>query len=147
MHTRFIELAGEINSSMPTWVVGKLRDALNERMRAIKGSRILVLGIAYKKNVDDMRKSPSVLIMEQLRDLGALVDYSDHHVPVFPKMREHAFNLRSVPLTPETLETYDAVLIATDHDGVDYERVKRHARLIVDTRGVYREPAGNIVKA
>ena len=88
-----------------------------------------------------------MLIMEQLRDLGALVDYSDHHVPVFPTMREHTFNLRSVPLTPDTLETYDAVLIATDHDGVDYGLVRRHARLIVDTRGVYHEPAHNVVKA
>lgn len=137
----------EINSSMPAWVVGKLRDALNQRMRSIKGSRILVLGIAYKKNVDDMRESPSVLIMEQLRDLGALVDYSDSHVPVFPKMREHKFDLRSVSLTAETIETYDAVLIATDHDGVDYELLQRHARLVVDTRGVYRDQKDNVVKA
>jgi UDP-N-acetyl-D-glucosamine dehydrogenase len=147
VHTRFIELAGEINSGMPAWVVGKVRDALNGRMRSIKGSRILVLGIAYKKNVDDMRESPSVLIMEQLRDLGALVDYSDRHVPVFPKMREHSFDLRSVELTPELLETYDALLLATDHDGVDYDLVRKHARLIVDTRGVYREATGNIVRA
>ncbi len=94
---------------MPDWVVRKLHDALNARGKSVhKGSRILVLGIAYKKNVDDMRESPSVLIMEQLRDLGALVDYSDPHVPVFPKMREHKFDLRSVPLDAETIETYDA---------------------------------------
>jgi UDP-N-acetyl-D-glucosamine dehydrogenase len=116
-------------------------------MRAIKGSRILVLGIAYKKNVDDMRESPAVQIMEQLRDLGALIDYHDPHVPVFPKMREHRFDLRSVPLTAEMLGTYDAVLLTTDHARVDYALVREHARLIIDTRGVYREPYPNVVKA
>jgi len=147
VHTRFIELAGEINSAMPTWVVGKLREALNARMRSIKGSRILVLGIAYKRDVDDPRESPSILIMEQLREQGALVDYSDPHVPVFPKMRKHRFDLRSVALDEETVETYDAVLIATDHSGVDYELVRRAARLIIDTRDVYRGRSSNIVKA
>src|SRR5690606_31442253 len=146
-NTRFIELAGEVNNAMPAWVVGKLRDALNQRMRSIKGSRILVLGLAHKKNVDDMRESPAVLVMEQLRDLGARGGDSDHHVPVFPKMREHRFDLRSVRLTPDVVETYDAVLLATDHDGVEYEMIKQSARLIVDTRGVYREPAPNVVKA
>jgi len=147
VHTRFIELAGEINSAMPAWVVGKLREALNARMRSIKGSRILVLGIAYKRDVDDPRESPSILIMEQLREQGALVDYSDPHVPVFPKMRKHRFDLRSVALDEETLETYDAVLIATDHSAVDYELVRRAARLVIDTRDVYRDRSSNIVKA
>ena len=147
VHTRFIELAGEINSAMPAWVVGKLRDSLDARMRSIKGSRILVLGIAYKRDVDDPRESPAIQIMEQLRDLGALVDYSDPHVPVFPKMRRHRFDLRSVVLSEEILETYDAVLIATDHAAVDYELVRRAARLIIDTRDVFPERASNIVKA
>lgn len=147
VHTRFIELAGEINSAMPAWVVSKMREALNARMRSIKGSRILVLGIAYKRDVDDPRESPSILIMEQLRQEGALVDYSDPHVPVFPKMRRHRFDLRSVTLSEETLETYDAVLIATDHTAVDYELVRRSARLIIDTRDVFRHRSANIVKA
>jgi UDP-N-acetyl-D-glucosamine dehydrogenase len=147
VHTRFIELAGEINSAMPAWVVGKLRDALDARMRSIKGSRILVLGIAYKRDVDDPRESPAIVIMEQLREMGALVDYSDPHVPVFPKMRKHRFDLRSVALDEATIETYDAVLITTDHSSVDYELVRRAARLIVDTRDIYRERASNIVKA
>lgn len=147
LNTRFIELAGEINRSMPEWVVSKLTEALNERRKSLKGSRILVLGIAYKKNVDDMRESPSVEIMEILRSKGAEIDYSDPHVPVFPKMREHRFDLKSVALTPETIASYDAVLLATDHAKFDYDLIRRRATLIVDTRGVYLEPAENVVKA
>jgi len=147
LHTRFIELAGEINRAMPEWVVGKVIEALNERGRALKNSRVLVLGIAYKKNVDDMRESPAVELMELLARRGARVEYSDPHVPVFPRMRAHRFDLSSVPLSPETVATYDLVLLATDHDAVDYRMVREHARLIVDTRGVYLEPAANVVKA
>lgn len=147
LHTRFIELAGEINSDMPHWVVSKLGDALNDRQRSIKGSKILVLGIAYKKDVDDMRESPSVEIMEILRDKGAEVAYSDPHVPVFPKMREHHFDLKSVPLTPESIASYDAVLLATNHKAFDYELIHKHAKLIIDTRGVYLEPSPTVVKA
>ncbi|HAT29414.1 MAG TPA: UDP-N-acetyl-D-glucosamine dehydrogenase [Janthinobacterium sp.] len=147
LHTRFIELAGEINSDMPLWVVGKLSDALNERARSVKGSRILVLGIAYKRDVDDMRESPSVELMELLRDKGAEVAYSDPHVPVFPKMREHAFDLSSVTLTPSVIASYDVVLLATNHKAFDYKLIQEHARLIVDTRGVYLNPSPNIVKA
>lgn len=145
--TRFIELAGEVNTSMPRWVIGKIVDALNERGLALKGTRVLVLGIAYKKNVDDMRESPSVDLMEILRDKGAEIDYSDPHVPVFPKMRAHKFELTSIPLTSETIHDYDLLLLATNHDAFDYELIKKHARLIVDTRGVYLEPAPHIVKA
>lgn len=147
LHTRFIELAGEINSDMPHWVVSKLGDALNDRQRSIKGSKILVLGIAYKKDVDDMRESPSVEIMEILRDKGADVAYSDPHVPVFPKMREHHFDLKSVPLTAESVTSYDAVLLATNHKAFDYELIHKHAKLIIDTRGVYLEPSPTVVKA
>ena len=147
VHTRFIELAGEINRAMPEWVIGKLAEALNDRGKALKGSRILVLGIAYKKNVDDMRESPAVELMEMLVKRGAAVAYHDPHVPAFPSMREHHFDLRSVPLTAESLASYDVILLATNHDAVDYGLVKSHARLIVDTRGVYLEPAPNVVKA
>jgi len=146
-NTRFIELAGEINRAMPEWVIGKLADALNERGRSIKGSRILVLGIAYKKNVDDMRESPAVELMELLVKKGALIDYSDPHVPAFPKMREHRFDLKSVPITPEGLANYDVCLLATDHDRFDYPFIAKHARLIVDSRGRYLEAAPNVVKA
>jgi len=147
LHTRFIELAGEINSAMPQWVLGKLADALNERRKPLNGSRVLVLGIAYKKNVDDMRESPAVELMALLSARGARVAYSDPHVPVFPRMRKYRFELESVPLGADTLPHYDAVLIATDHDAFDYRMIRSHAQLIVDTRGVYREPAPNLVRA
>ncbi len=145
--TRFIELAGEVNTAMPRWVIDKCIDALNQRGRALKGSRVLVLGIAYKKNVDDMRESPAVELMELLRDKGVLIDYADPHVPVFPKLREHRFELVSVTPTPENLPGYDLVLLATDHEAFDYSMIKEHARLIVDTRGIYREAASNVVRA
>ncbi|MGI9273441.1 MAG: nucleotide sugar dehydrogenase [Endozoicomonas sp.] len=147
LHTRFIELAGEINAYMPRFVVEKLSDALNERGRALKGSRVLVLGITYKKNVDDMRESPSVELMERLADKGAHVEYSDPHVPEFPKMRQHSFDLVSQELTKETLESFDCVLLATDHEDFDYRQIATHSSLIVDTRGKFSEPASNIVKA
>ncbi|WP_455026663.1 nucleotide sugar dehydrogenase [Neisseria elongata] len=147
VNTRFIELAGEVNSSMPEYVVNKTALALNDHQRSIKGSKVLVLGIAYKKNVDDMRESPSVEVMELLRDLGAEISYSDPHVPVFPKMREHKFDLKSVPLTAERIASYDCVVLTTDHDKFDYDLLKQHAKLIVDTRGKYSGKHNNIVKA
>jgi UDP-N-acetyl-D-glucosamine dehydrogenase len=147
LHTRFIELAGEINSDMPHWVVGKLTDALNQRGKAVMGSRVLVLGIAYKKDVEDMRESPSVELMEILRDKGAVVDYTDPHVPVFPRMREHHFDLKSVELTPQRIASYDVVLLATAHSAFDYDLVRQYASLIVDTRGVYLTALPNVVKA
>ena len=147
LHTRFIELSGEVNQAMPEYVVNKLMDGLNDAGKPLKNSKVLVLGIAYKKNVDDMRESPSVHIMEQLRAKGALVAYSDPHVPVFPKMREHHFDLSSVELTAQTLEDYDAVVLATDHERFDYDLIKSKAKLIIDSRGKYREPAANVIKA
>lgn len=147
LHTRFIELAGEINSDMPQWVIGKVTDALNDRSQSIKGSKVLVLGIAYKKNVDDMRESPSVELMEILRDKGAVVAYSDPHVPVFPKMRSHNFGLKSVELTADSLTEYDVVLLATSHKAFDYDLIQQHAKLIIDTRGVYMNALPNVVKA
>lgn len=147
LHTRFIELAGEVNTAMPDWVVAKLMDALNERGLALKGAKVLVLGIAYKKNVDDMRESPSVELMEKLQKKGALVQYSDPHVPTFPPMREHHFDLSSVDLNADTLAEYDCILIATNHDAFDYEMIKKHSRLIIDTRGAYRGVFENVVKA
>lgn len=147
LNTRFIELAGEVNTNMPRWVVNKVVDALNNRRKPLKGSKILVLGIAYKKNVDDMRESPSVELMELLHVKGAEIAYSDPHVPVFPKMREHHFDLSSVPATPESLPEYDCILLATNHDVFDYAMIQQHAQLIVDTRGVYRNAFSNVIKA
>lgn len=147
LHTRFIELSGEVNQAMPEYVLSKLMDGLNDSGKALKGSKVLVLGIAYKKNVDDMRESPSVEIMELIEAKGGVVAYSDPHVPVFPRMREHHFKLKSEALTAENLANFDAVVLATDHDKFDYEVIKQHAKLIVDSRGKYRAPAPHIIKA
>ena len=147
VNTRFIELAGEINHYMPHWVVEKITDALNERSKAIKGSRILVLGLAYKKNIDDTRESPAVEIMDLLQAKGAHIDYSDPHVPVFPRKRDYHFDLQSVTLTPESIASYDCLVVATDHDGFDYPQLVQHARLIVDTRGRLGVGAVNVVAA
>ena len=133
--TRFIELAGEINTSMPEYVVRRTMLALNAHGKAVNGSRVLVLGAAYKKDVDDPRESPSFALMEQLRELGARVSYNDPHIPELPPMRRYDLRLSSVPLTAETLAAQDAVLIATDHSAYDWEFVVRHAPLVVDPRG------------
>lgn len=149
MHTRFIELAGEINSSMPKWVVNRTIDALNKFEKPLKNAKILVLGIAYKCNVDDMRESPSLHIMEILREKGAQVAYSDPYVPHFPKMREHHFELSSETITPENLANYDCVILATKHQLFDFEMIAKHANLIIDTRGGFRayQEQTNIVSA
>ncbi len=148
MHTRFIELAGEINSNMPHWVVNKVADALNARERSIKNSKILVLGVAYKRNVEDMRESPSIEIMELLQEKGAQVCYSDPYVPIFPAMRSHHFNLHSVEVSASMLHTYDCVVLATAHSAFDYELIATHAKLIVDTRAAFRQfQQDNIVSA
>lgn len=148
IHTRFIELAGEINSSMPHWVVNKIISALNDQEKALKGSRILILGIAYKRNVDDMRESPSIEIMELLQKKGVHVEYSDPHVPHFPAMREHYFDLSSQEVNEQMLKSYDCVVLATAHRTFDYELIAKNALLIVDTRGEFRHfDQDNIVSA
>lgn len=147
LHTRFIELAGEVNSAMPDYVIAKLVGALNDREKSVKGSKVLVLGIAYKKNVDDMRESPSVFMMEKLRGLGAIISYSDPHVRVFPKMREHSFDLSTVQLSAESIAAYDCVLLATDHDCFDYELIGSSAQLVIDCRGRFKTIANNVVRA
>lgn len=147
LNTRFIELAGEVNTNMPRWVISKVMNALNDRGKSVKGAKVLVLGIAYKKNVDDMRESPAVELMELLEEKGAIVHYTDPHVPVFPKMREHYFDLSSINPTAEAIQSYDLLLLATDHAKFDYELFQQNAKLIVDTRGVYLDPLPNVVKA
>lgn len=139
LHTRFIELAGEINAAMPLYVVDKTVRALNKAGKPLKDARVLALGIAYKRDVDDMRESPSVFVMELLREWGANVAYSDPNVPVFPDMREHDFDLSSVELTPESIASYDAVILLTDHSDFDYAMIRKYAALLVDTRGKYRD--------
>lgn len=138
LHTRFIELAGEINANMPSYVLNRLVRALSDQGTALKGAKVLVLGIAYKRDIDDVRESPSVMVMELLRDWGAQLSYSDPHVMRFPDMREHKFDLASVELTAEVLADKDAVILLTDHTAFDYELIAQHAQLLLDTRGVYR---------
>ncbi len=134
MSTRFIELAGEINTSMPIYVISRVADALNMKAKAVKGSKILVLGLAYKKDIDDIRESPSIELIEMLKARGAMVDYNDPHVPRTPKQREHNLRMKSKKLTEAMLRTYDCVLIATDHSAYDYAWIVKHAKLVVDTR-------------
>ena len=137
--TRFIELAGEINTSMPYHVVEAVAAALNEQQKSLKGSKVLLLGVAYKKDVDDLRESPSLKLLELLTDRGATLDYNDPYFPALFKMRHYDFsNMRSVNLTPEKIAGYDCILIATDHSSYDYEALVRDARLVVDTRNATR---------
>ena len=147
--TRFIELAGEVNVEMPRYVIGKLQHALNDRSKAVRGSKVLVLGVSYKKDVDDARESPAFVIIDRLIELGADLSYHDPHVPTLPRTRRwpHLPELRSVVLSPALLAAQDAVLIITDHGAVDYAQVAESAPLVVDTRGVYRDPLPNVVKA
>jgi len=135
--TKFIELAGEVNTGMPYYVIQRLIEALNERETPLKNARIFLLGIAYKKDVDDPRESPSFKLMDLLFEKGAQVIYNDPHVPQIAPGRHHAYNLKSTPLTAETLAAADCVLLATDHTAYDYDFILEHARLIVDTRNIY----------
>jgi len=139
MNTRFIELAGEINTLMPHYVVEKVGEALNSASKALKGSKILVLGLAYKKNVDDTRESPSLRIMELLLKKGADVQYSDPYLPLAPKTRKFNFDLKSVELTKKNIGAFDLVLLSTDHDAFNYDFINKEARIIVDTRGVFKK--------
>ncbi|MDC3203584.1 nucleotide sugar dehydrogenase [Prochlorococcus sp. AH-716-B04] len=137
MNTRFIELAGEINKSMPRYVLEKTVNVLNSVGKALNGSRILILGIAYKKNIDDTRESPSVEILKLLHDQGSIVQYSDPFFENFPKMRDYQFNLQSVELNDKNLSRFDLVILATDHDSFDYQTIKNASKFIIDTRGKF----------
>jgi UDP-N-acetyl-D-glucosamine dehydrogenase len=137
--TRFIELAGEINTEMPYHVVNAVAAALNDRQKSIKGSKVLLLGVAYKKDVDDLRESPSLKLLELLTARGAVMAYNDPYFPALHKMRHYDFsNMRSVDLSPERLKSYDCVLIATDHSSYDYAAIVRGSNLVVDTRNATR---------
>jgi len=146
--TKFIELAGEINTKMPYYVVNKTLEALAANGKAFKGSKILVLGIAYKKNIDDQRESPALKIISLLRAKGVKVEYNDPYVPESSGHREYpGMNLKSVPLTAVRLRKADAVIIATDHTCYDYDFIVKNARLVVDTRNAVKKPRKNVVKA
>src|SRR5688572_10942859 len=148
--TRFIELAGEVNRAMPDYVVQRTTLALNDRGKAVKGSKILVLGLAYKPDVDDVRESPSFELIEKLEPLGAHVDYNDPHVPATHKMRHHDLQMKSVEFSPASLKSYDAIVIATHHKAYDWQMVADNAQLIIDTRNATRDVSGkrdHIVRA
>lgn len=147
LNTRFIELSGEIDNDIRNWVLGRIIDGLNGQKKALNGSRVHFMGIAYKKNVDDARESPSIWLMEAVKAKGGIVSYTDPFLPHFPKMREHHLDLDSQEMTPEFLRGVDCVVVATDHDVFDYAEVARHAPLIIDTRGRYRKRADNIAAA
>ena len=135
MNTKFIELAGEINTSMPQYVCSKINYALNRLSKSVSSSRILVLGVSYKKNIDDLRESPSLCIIDTLYKLGAHVDYSDPYFQHLPQTRQFKYELKSVELTRESISSYDLVLLCTDHDSFPYDLILSCSSLIVDTRG------------
>lgn len=141
--TKFIELAGEINSMMPYYVVDKVTTALNENGKALKNSKILILGLAYKKDIDDLRESPSLKLMELLMQRGAMVDYNDNYIPEIPKLRKYNFKKKSTALTTTNLKRYDVVLLATDHSYYDYEFLLKNSKLIVDTRNAFKNFKSN----
>jgi UDP-N-acetyl-D-glucosamine dehydrogenase len=149
--TRFIELAGEINTNMPYYVVDKTVEALNNAEKSIKNAKCLILGVAYKKDIDDMRETPAFKVMEILRDRGVLIDYYDPYIPKLPPTRKYQYDMSSVALTPEIIKSYDVVVVITDHSDVDYELVRKNAKLIIDTRNVFKLYGplhqGNVVKS
>jgi UDP-N-acetyl-D-glucosamine dehydrogenase len=133
-HTRFIELAGEVNTQMPYYVVQRTMEGLNRKRKTLNGARLLILGVAYKRDVDDLRESPALRIITLLRERGARVEYHDPYVPEVERTHGFPYEMRSVPLEPQRIERYDAVLILTDHGGIDYGEVVARAQLVVDTR-------------
>ncbi len=134
MPTRFIELAGEINTDMPHYVIARTMDALNNRKKSLNGSKILILGLAYKPDIDDVRESPSLELIELLKKKGAKVDYNDPYIPATHKQRKYNLQMKSKPLSAAMLKQYDAVLISTNHSDYDYEWIVKNASLIIDTR-------------
>jgi UDP-N-acetyl-D-glucosamine dehydrogenase len=146
VHARFIELAGEVNHAMPGYVVDRAAEALNRVGKPMRGSRVLVLGLAYKADVDDSRESPSAELIKLLIARGAQVDYADPHIPEFPAKRDYDFDLAGVEVTPASIASYDCLILATAHKAFDYDMIREHARLIVDTRGVYEADGERVLR-
>ncbi len=145
--TKFIELAGEINANMPSWVVSKVVDTVNDLGKSISKSKILVLGVAYKKNVGDLRESPAIEIIETLIKKGAYIEYSDPFVTDLKAIKNSSFNTNSIDLTEQSIANKDVVIITTDHDQFDLEFVQQNALKIIDTRGAYKESFSNVIRA
>lgn len=147
VNTRFIELAGEINDQMPQWVIEKTIGALRKAGKTIKGCKILILGVAYKKDIDDIRESPALRIISLLREQRALVEYSDPHVTKISKLRRYDFDMASIDLNPESIASFDCVLLITDHNKFDYKMIGEKAKLIIDTRGAFPNDNVRVIKA
>ena len=150
INTKFIELAGEINTYQPYYVVERSMEILNQFKKPLNGSKVLILGASYKKDIDDMRESPSLKLIEILRERGAEVDYSDSYVPKLPKTRRYDYEMESVSLTAETVSRYDLIIVSTDHSNFDYKMIAENANLIIDTRNAFEKNGllnGNIFKA
>jgi UDP-N-acetyl-D-glucosamine dehydrogenase len=144
--TKFIELAGEINRNMPKYVATKVAEALSSKQKkAMNGAKLLMIGIAYKRNIDDMRESPALVLMELLKEQGASFDYYDPYIPVIPRTREHASfaGMKSIEWTKKAVSSYDAVLIATDHANIDWKLLVESSHLIIDTRNTLKEFAND----
>ncbi|MCL5674944.1 MAG: nucleotide sugar dehydrogenase [Candidatus Omnitrophica bacterium] len=146
-HTNFIELAGEINAEMPYYVIQRLTEALGKNSKALPGSKILIIGIAYKKNTEDIRESPGIKIMKTLEHSGAGVDYYDPYVPQVIKSRQIEHALYSINPANKKISSYDAVVIVTDHSNIDYQTLLKHSRMIIDTRNVYKKPLKKVFRA
>jgi UDP-N-acetyl-D-glucosamine dehydrogenase len=148
VQTRFIDLANEVNGQMPEWVIARLQDALNHVEKSLKGSRILILGLAYKKNIDDMRESPSLQILQLASQKGALVSYCDPFVPEVHPHQEFTLSLKSLDWDPIALQSFDAIVISTDHDHFDYAALAQNGKIVIDTRGVFHgKELENVVRA
>lgn len=142
--TRFIELAGEVNTFQPYYVVERCLELLNKNKKTLNGAKVLILGAAYKKDIDDMRESPSLKLISLFRKMGALVDYNDPFIPKLPPTRKYKYEMSSVELTPENLASYDLILLSTDHTDYDYEFIAKHSNLIVDTRNAFERAGVNV---
>ena len=148
IQTKFIELAGEINTFMPFYVIERLMHVMNENKKCLNGAKVLLLGLSYKKDIDDLRESPSLKLIEILQDNGASVDYNDDYTKEIPKLRKYEFKKKSVKLTAENIKKYDVVLLATDHSYYDVKFIAKHAKIVLDTRNAFgKVRSKNIYKA
>lgn len=147
INARFIELAGEINASMPNFVIDKIINGLNKHSKAINKSKILLLGLSYKKNIDDLRESPSLKIIEKLVLKGAKLNFNDPYFESIPKLRNFDFNIKFSNISKKNLSKFDCIVIATDHDAYDYAEIQKHSKLIIDTRGIYRKKFKNVIRS